>query len=273
MEQFIFYILFFCIGTLFGSFFTLAVYRIPLHQNITHERSYCPNCNHKLSFWDMIPILSYILLGGKCRYCKKKIRIRYLLLEVLTGIVFLLFAMSLNLSFETIEISKLIYLLVGILYIAGLIIIAGIDKEKHTIQKSVILYETIIMTVYMMYLYIVEKANIHRYVIYLFVLLIILIIDSTYLKKKLKNYYPFEILELSMIMAMFSYEMGYIITVILTFITIAIGKILSTIKENKKIVKNEEKSYYKNLPFGFYLVTMNIFTIIMINFISMWVMK
>lgn len=268
MEQFIFYFLIFAIGTLFGSFFTLAVYRIPLHQNITHKRSYCPNCNHKLSFWDMIPILSYLMLGGKCRYCKNKIRIRYLCLEILTGTVFLLFAMSLNFSFNTIEISKLVYLLIGILYLAGLIIIAGIDKERKTIQKSVILYEIIIMSIYMIYLYIVEKANIHRYVIYLFALAIFLISDNTYLKKKLNNYYPFEILELSMIMAMFSYEINYIITVILTLLTIAIGKILKTIGRKNKMVKKEKKSYYKDLPFGFYLITFNIITIIITNWIA-----
>ena len=104
MEQIIFYALMFIIGTVFGSFFTLAVYRIPLKQDITHERSFCPKCNHKLSFWDMIPVLSYIFLGGKCRYCKEKIRIRYLLLEILTGTVFLLFAI------------KLFFLFVGYLF-------------------------------------------------------------------------------------------------------------------------------------------------------------
>jgi len=270
MEEIIFYALIFIIGTLFGSFFTLAVYRIPLKQDITHKRSYCPNCNHKLSFLDMIPILSYIFLGGKCRYCKQKIRIRYLCLEILTGIVFLLFGMSLNLSFETIEISKFIYLLVGILYIVGLIIIAGIDKERRTIQKSVVLYEIIIMMMYMIYLYVVEKTNIYRYVIYLFMLLILLVIDNIYLKKKLKNYYPIEILQLSIIMAIFSYEIGYIISVILTLISIAIGKVLTNIKETTNIVKKEKKSYYDNLPFGFYLVVTNIITIIMINFISTW---
>ena len=107
MEEIIFYLLFFVIGTVFGSFFTLAVYRIPLHQDITHKRSYCPNCNHRLSFWDMIPIFSYICLGGKCRYCKEKIRIRYLFLEILTGIVFLLFAMSLNINFYQINIFNI----------------------------------------------------------------------------------------------------------------------------------------------------------------------
>lgn len=268
MEQIIFYFLIFMIGTLFGSFFTLAVYRIPRHEDITHKRSYCPNCNHRLSFLDMIPIISYLVLGGKCRYCKKKIRIRYLCLEILTGIVFLLFAISLNFSFKTIETSKLVYLLVGMLYIAGLIIIAGIDREKHTIQKSVILYETIIMMLYMIYLYVVEQANIYRYVIYLFVLLVFLVLDNTYLKKKLKNYYPLEILELSMIIVMFSYEVNYFITILLTLIAIILEKGLKAIVQKRKMVKKEEKSYYLDLPFGFYIICMNIVTIIVINWIA-----
>lgn len=268
MEQIIFYILIFIIGTLFGSFFTLAVYRIPLHQDITHKRSYCPNCNHKLSFWDMIPIMSYIILGGKCRYCKNKIRIRYLLLEILTGIIFLLFAMSLNLSFKILEISKFVYLLVGMLYLAGIIIIAGIDKEKHTIQKSIILYEVIILTLYIIYLYVVEKINIYRYVIYLFVLFIFLILDNKYLKKNLKNYYPFEIIELSMIMTLFAGEITYFITVLITLICMVINKILNSIFKNNKAIKTEKKSFYLNYPFGFYLIIFNIITIIIINWIA-----
>ena len=86
------YIVFFMMGAVFGSFFTLAVYRIPLHQDITHKRSYCPNCHHRLEFLDLIPILSYIFLRGKCRYCGHKIKSRYLILEVLSGLVFVLFA-------------------------------------------------------------------------------------------------------------------------------------------------------------------------------------
>ncbi len=265
MEQIIFYFLIFCIGTLFGSFFTLAVYRLPLHQDITHKRSYCPNCNHKLGFWDMIPILSYLALRGKCRYCKEKIRIRYLLLEILTGTIFLLFAMSLNFSFETVatlETSKLVYLLVGLLYFAGLIIIAGIDKERFTIQKSVILYETILITGYMIYLYIVEKANIHRYVISLLLLITLMIIDNKYLKKKIECPYVVEILELSIIMAIFSYPIGYIITVFLTLVAIGIKNILTKFRQNNKT------SYSKKIPIGFYLTTFNIITIIVINWVA-----
>lgn len=269
MEQIIFYVLTFIIGTLFGSFFTLAVYRIPLHQDITHERSYCPKCNHKLSFWDMIPILSYIFLGGKCRYCKEKIRIRYLLLEILTGMVFLLFAMSINLSFVPFKVNEIIYLVLGIFYIAGMIIIAGIDKERIKIQKSLILYELGVITLYMVYLYIVEKANIYRYAIYLFLLCLFEIIDNTYLKKKLKNNYTIEILELSMIMAIFTGAIGYISTVILTLITIVIEKIGKAIMARKNKVAKKDTSYYKNLPFGFYLICSNIISLIMINFINL----
>ena len=77
----IIYIIIFLIGAMFGSFFTLAVYRIPRREDITHTRSYCPKCNHKLGFFDMFPILSYIILGGNTngglyslRYLNKRLR-------------------------------------------------------------------------------------------------------------------------------------------------------------------------------------------------------
>ena len=99
----ILYIFMFAIGATLGSFYTLAVYRIPLKQDITHTRSYCPKCNHRLNFWDLIPILSYIALGGKCRYCKEKIRPRYIILEISSGLVFLLYEMSLNFNLLELE--------------------------------------------------------------------------------------------------------------------------------------------------------------------------
>ena len=97
------YIILFIIGTLFGSFYTLAVYRIPKGQDITHTHSYCPNCNHKLGLLDLFPIFSYIFLGGKCRYCKEKIRPRYFILECLSGLVFILIAYVMNIRIETLQ--------------------------------------------------------------------------------------------------------------------------------------------------------------------------
>lgn len=112
-----FYIMIFAIGALFGSFFTLAVYRIPKGENIIYKHSYCPNCNHKLGFYELIPIISYILLGGKCAHCGQKIRVRYLCLEVMSGITFVLLALSTNFNIYNLTASRYytLYLLCNIL--------------------------------------------------------------------------------------------------------------------------------------------------------------
>ena len=89
-------VILFFMGIYFGSFFTLATYRLPKKENITHKHSYCPNCNHKLGIFDLVPVFSFLRLGGKCRYCKHPIGIRYILFEILTGIVFVLFGLSLK---------------------------------------------------------------------------------------------------------------------------------------------------------------------------------
>lgn len=149
------------IGTVFGSFFTLAVYRIPLGLDITHEHSFCPKCNTKLKFKDLIPVLSYISLGGKCRYCGEKIRIRYLLLEVLSGLVFLLLALSLKLNLYNFSANDGIHFLFLALYIVTLFIIAGIDKERISIQKSVLSFGLILGVCFMIYVCISKR---HRFI-------------------------------------------------------------------------------------------------------------
>ena len=95
----------FVIGTLFGSFFSLATYRLPRHQDILVKRSYCPNCSHNLGFFDLIPILSYIFAQGKCRYCKDNISIRYFLLELSNGIIFLIFFLIFGYTINLLVIS------------------------------------------------------------------------------------------------------------------------------------------------------------------------
>lgn len=267
MVDVILYIVIFMIGTLFGSFFTLAVYRIPLGKDITHERSYCPNCNHKLSFFDMIPILSYLFLRGKCRYCKQKIRPRYLLLELLSGIVFVLFAMSVKLSLLGSNTSTIVYFVFGLFYIATLFIIAGIDNENIKIEKSVLLFGYIIETLYIIYLYIVEKdPNIYKYVIYLIIICVLNVIDIGILRKKVKNSYPIEILLLCMLMLTFTYEAVTILTIAFTLFIIAfelIGKRI--LNRKRKTVKKENKEVTK-LPIACYLCIANIICLLVTNF-------
>ena len=268
------YIIIFIIGTLFGSFFTLAVYRIPLKQDITHKRSYCPNCNHKLGFLDMIPILSYICLKRKCRYCGQKIRPRYLILEILSGIVFVLFAMSIKLSVYTTDVSTLVYFVFGLIYITTLFIIAGIDKENHKIEKSVLLFGYIMQTLYIIYLYIVEKdPNVYRYVIYLLIVFILSLINTFYLRKKVKNSYALDVLQLCILFLMFTYEAISILTIDFTLLAIAISLIaekllnVKPIKQKKEENKeNKENKEEMPVPVGFYLCITNIICLIVANY-------
>lgn len=179
------YIYMFCMGVVLGSFYTLAVYRIPLGQDITHIRSYCPKCNHRLEFLDLIPVLSYIFLGGKCRYCKEKIRPRYLILEVLSGIVFLIFAIVLKIDLLNIEYSKIATLIFGVLFISTVIITCGIFKEYKKIQRAVFNFGIIVEIIYIIYLYILN-TSIYRYVIYILLLLCMAIINNVKTSEKKK---------------------------------------------------------------------------------------
>ena len=84
------YILFWVcvVGLCLGSFFNVVILRSLSNESIVFPASKCPKCNHKLYFWHNIPVLSYILLGGKCYFCKEKISIQYPIVELLTMLLF-----------------------------------------------------------------------------------------------------------------------------------------------------------------------------------------
>ena len=252
----IFYIIIFIMGITFGSFYTLAVYRIPKGEDITHTHSYCPNCNHKLNFWDLIPIFSYIFLGGKCRYCKQKIRPRYLILETISGLFFVIIAYLMGLSIYNLEKIKIIEYIFFVLYFTFIILMAGIDKESRTINKPILMYGVIISIMYIIYLYIIEKTSIYRYVIYLVLFTLLLLLDTITLKKHAKNNYTYSILITIIIMTIFTGEyvtIGSIITVaIAAFITLIINK-LKKIK-NRRIIKQ----YNQKIKIGLCLSISNI---------------
>lgn len=88
--NFLLQIYMFILGTIFGSFFNVCIYRIPQNKSIINPPSKCTTCNTRLKPIDLIPILSYIISNRKCRYCKKEISPRYVLVEFLTGILFVL---------------------------------------------------------------------------------------------------------------------------------------------------------------------------------------
>jgi leader peptidase (prepilin peptidase)/N-methyltransferase len=87
--QIFFSVFAFILGLCLGSFANVCIYRLPMARSIVWPRSHCPHCDHLIAWYDNIPLLSIILLGGKCRSCKGAISKRYFLIELLTGILFL----------------------------------------------------------------------------------------------------------------------------------------------------------------------------------------
>ena len=252
-----FYIIIFIIGTLFGSFYTLAIYRIPKGQDITHTHSYCPNCEHKLGFWDLIPVFSYIFLGGKCRYCKEKIRPRYFIIETISGIFFVLVAYLIGLSLENLTNTKIIDYAFIVLYFTFIILMAGIDKENRKINKPVVMYGVIISIIYIVYLCIIDITSIYRYGIYLVLYIIVLLLDTVTLKKRAINKYVYSIILSVITMAIFSGEYATILSVVTTLLAIAIYELLIKLKNSKKS-KKAEKDVADTISIGFYLAIPNI---------------
>ncbi len=114
-------------GACLGSFANVCIYRLPKTKQIISGRSFCPKCKKKISWYDNLPIISFLFLSGKCRKCKKVIPLRYLIVELITGISFLL----IYLNFENLYTITFLSILSLIL-----IMIFFIDLENFIIPDS-----------------------------------------------------------------------------------------------------------------------------------------
>jgi leader peptidase (prepilin peptidase) / N-methyltransferase len=103
-------ILIFLYGITLGSFFNVVGLRIPMKKSIVAPRSACPTCGHKLTAFELIPVFSYLIQGGKCRGCKSRISPIYPIMELLTGILFVLAPFQIGWSWELIVAWSLISL-------------------------------------------------------------------------------------------------------------------------------------------------------------------
>ncbi len=115
------YILIFLCGLAVGSFLNVLVWRVPRTESIVLPPSHCTSCGERLRWYDNIPILSYIILGGKCRFCKEKISLRYPLIELLNAVLWVISALIFK--------DAPIYALVSATSASILIAIAFIDLE------------------------------------------------------------------------------------------------------------------------------------------------
>ena len=181
--------------------------------------------------------------------------------------VLVLLAKAFNINALNIQPQAIIELGFLVLYLSAIAIIAGIDLEKRKIEKSVIYYAIGIMVLYIIYLCIVDKANIYRYIMYLSITLVLIIIDTINLKKHAKTSYILSFLILILVMAVFTGELITFLSLVMTLLIIGLYIIFSIIRNKRsKIVKNDKK-VCENLSFGFYLATSNIIMLIYVLYI------
>lgn len=125
------YITIFIFGIVIGSFLNVCIYRIPKKEDIVKINSHCMSCNYNLKWYDLIPLFSYIFLGGRCRKCKTKLSIQYPLIEGLNGILYVLVV-----AVNGFTIESLLYCLM----FSALVTLSVIDFRTYEIPFGINLF-------------------------------------------------------------------------------------------------------------------------------------
>ena len=120
----------FIIGSIIGSFLNVCIYRIPKRQSVVFPPSHCPHCKKNIHWYDNIPILSYIFLGGKCGFCGKKIHPRYIVIELLTALLILALFVHLGMGPKFVVYSA---------FVSALIVVTFIDLQIQEIPDEITL--------------------------------------------------------------------------------------------------------------------------------------
>jgi len=150
--QFLIYFLIFIFGLIIGSFLNSVIYRLSTNTSFLLGKSYCPECKSNLKWHDLIPLISFLILAGKCRYCKKPISVQYILVELATAGLFL-FIISQNINLLLYGFSLFLFLKICFLLIVScfLIIIFAYDLKHYIIPDKVIFPLILITGVFNLY--------------------------------------------------------------------------------------------------------------------------
>lgn len=136
------------IGLCIGSFLNVCIYRIARAESIAYPSSHCTRCGYELKQKDLIPVVSYILLKGNCRYCKEKINIKYPIVEILNAFIYVVIYINYGLSLEFIKFS---------VFSSLMIVIGFIDLETKYVFKSTVIFGIVSGIIFLVAEYILNK--------------------------------------------------------------------------------------------------------------------
>lgn len=225
-------IIFFILGIIFGSFFTVVGLRLPRNEKFNTNKSYCDHCKHELSFFDMIPIISYLFLRGKCRYCGKKIDFLFPFMEFFTGVLFATAYYSQNSDYR---------LMVALGIVALLMIIVVSDISYMIIPDEVLIFMSIYFIVFD-FLFNGFNAfyNILSGLFLFFFMYFIMILGNYFLKKETMGGGDVKLMFL----------FGLLIGPFLGMVSIFLGSVLALPTSLYFLIKEKENV----IPFGPYLL-------------------
>ncbi len=217
------------LGAIIGSFLNVIIYRVPAGESIAKGRSKCMNCGEQIKAYDLVPIISYIFLRGKCRSCKARVSIRYPMIEVLTGLIFLG-----TFLVEGLEIKSFLTMAVGAILIA----ISAIDFDHMIIPNGLVIALIPLAIAYGIWDYDVAIVSriIGAFVVSLPLFILIIIIPDSFGGGDVK------------LMFVMGFILGWQNTLVGTFIGILLGGIVAT----AALIKNRKKGNEKqtHIPFG-----------------------
>ena len=225
-------ILFFILGTIFGSFYNVVGYRLPKGESLVYPSSHCTKCNHKLGPLELIPILSYLFLGGKCKKCKEKISCFYPLFEFFSGLLFALSFVVYGFSLEC---------LLSIVFISMLLIIIISDYQTMIIPDSVLIVFSAMIIIIKFFMGGIESIGIsllHSVGAFVFMLLLKLLGDFLFKKESMGG-------GDIKLLAVFGLMFGFPMSMVAVFIAAIIGLPVSLIMLKKQTTHE--------IPFGPFL--------------------
>jgi len=234
----------FIFGLAIGSFLNCVIYRLEVGEGFLKGRSYCPHCKHKLIWQDLIPVFSFLILKGKCRYCHQKISLQYPLVELVTGTLFLS-TFQLTINNQQLTISSVLDTCFLFLAFCFLIIIFVYDLKYYIIPDKVIYPAIIVAFFYNIYQLTInnQQLTISNFLsalgAALFFLAIVLISGGKWM--------GFGDVKLAFFMGLFLSFPNILVALFLAF---SIGAIIGL-----GLVISGKKSLKSEVPFGPFLVT------------------
>lgn len=227
-------ILFIILGTILASFYTCLALRLPQNKSIIKGRSYCDNCNNTLKWYDLIPIISFLVLKGKCRYCNQKISILNLVTEVLLGMLFALGYYLYGISYE----------LWAYLVIVSLLTIIFISDFKYMVILDFPLFFCIILILILKFVYFgytpFKNAVISGAILTLFLFIIKLAGDKIFKRESL----GWGDVKLALFM-------GVVLGIRLGLISLVLGSIIALPYALYYVIKKQDKE----IPYGPFLIS------------------